>query len=213
MQGRSKRKSCLNNPYTSRSASTIYNSKILQTLPHSSLRVQQISPSWSKHKILAPALFLSKKLGKREEIPKKMRNLVGSFDCINKLKYALRQAFAQQKQLSTRVFSGSEAEPTTRKKKSVMKRNYLTTNYFGGGNSVISGLASIFAPLQKDGSWSCQRAIIAIILMYFAPGSPQNTPSNLPEEPSETASADIIKVRRLALTSLKRTQSQSFWAL
>lgn len=144
MQGRSKRKSCLNNPYTSRSASTIYNSKILQTLPHSSLRVQQISPSWSKHKILAPALFLSKKLGKREEIPKKMRNLVGSFDCINKLKYALRQAFAQQKQLSTRVFSGSEAEPTTRKKKSVMKRNYLTTNYFGGGNSVISGLASIF---------------------------------------------------------------------
>lgn len=35
-------------------------------------------------------------------------------------------------------------------------------------------------------------------------------PSNLPEEPSETASADIIKVRRLALTSLKRTQSQSF---
>ena len=73
-----------------------------------------------------------------------MRNLVGSFDCINKLKYALRQAFAQQKQLSTRVFSGSEAEPTTRKKKSVMKRNYLTTNYFGGGNSVISGLVSIF---------------------------------------------------------------------
>lgn len=81
-----------------------------------------------------------------------MRKLVGSFDCINKLKYALRQALAQQKQLSTRVFSGSEAEPTTRKKKSVMKRNYLTTNYFGGGNSVISGLASIFAPLQKDGS-------------------------------------------------------------
>ena len=55
-----------------------------------------------------------------------------------------------------------------------------------------------------------QRAIIAIILMYFATECPQNTPSNLPEEPSETAPADIIKVRRLALTSLKRTQSQSF---
>ena len=61
-----------------------------------------------------------------------MRNLVGSFDCINKLKYALQQAFAQQKQLSTRVFSGSEAEPTTRKKKRIKKRNYLTTNYFCG---------------------------------------------------------------------------------
>ncbi len=74
-----------------------------------------------------PCPLLSKKLGKREEIPKKMRNLVGSFDCIDKLKYALRQPFAQQKQLSTRVFSNSEAEPTTRKKKRVAKRNYLTT--------------------------------------------------------------------------------------
>ncbi|MED9906284.1 MAG: hypothetical protein UFP31_04210 [Prevotella sp.] len=46
-----------------------------------------------------------------------MRNFVGAFDCIDKLKYALRQPFAQQKQLSTRVFSGSEAKPTTRKKK------------------------------------------------------------------------------------------------
>ena len=61
-----------------------------------------------------------------------MRNLVGSFDCIDKLKYALRQPFAQQKQLSTRVFSNSEAEPTTRKKKRVAKRNYLTTHYFCG---------------------------------------------------------------------------------
>ncbi|MBS6290048.1 MAG: hypothetical protein KH437_11120 [Prevotella sp.] len=30
-----------------------------------------------------------------------MRNFVGAFDCIDKLKYALRQPFAQQKQLST----------------------------------------------------------------------------------------------------------------
>jgi|GEM_PF-458480 len=76
--------------------------------------------------------FTSKKLGKREEIPKKIRNFVGAFDCIDKLKYALRQPFAQQKQLSTRVFSGSETKPTTRKKKRVMKRNYLTTNHFVG---------------------------------------------------------------------------------
>lgn len=61
-----------------------------------------------------------------------MRNLVRAFDCIDKLKYALRQPFAQQKQLYTRVFSGSEAESTTRKKKRVMNRNYLTTNHFVG---------------------------------------------------------------------------------
>ena len=30
-----------------------------------------------------------------------MRNLVGAFDCIDKLKYALRQPFAQQKQQFT----------------------------------------------------------------------------------------------------------------
>ena len=30
-----------------------------------------------------------------EEIPKKMRNFVGSFDCIDKLKHALRQSLKQ----------------------------------------------------------------------------------------------------------------------
>lgn len=46
------------------------------------------------HTLLLPSL-LAKKLEKREEIPKKMRNFVGSFDCIDKLKYALRQPFEQ----------------------------------------------------------------------------------------------------------------------
>ena len=73
-----------------------------------------------------------KKLGKREEIPKKMRNFVGAFDCIDKLKYALRQPFAQQKQLFTRVFSGSGAEPATKKKKRMKKRNYLIISHYGG---------------------------------------------------------------------------------
>ena len=37
----------------------------------------------------------SKKQGGSEEIPKKMRNFVGSFDCIDKLKHALRQSLKQ----------------------------------------------------------------------------------------------------------------------
>ena len=41
------------------------------------------------------AAFYLEKLGKNEEIPKKMRNFVGAFDCIDKLKYALRQPFEQ----------------------------------------------------------------------------------------------------------------------
>ena len=53
--------------------------------------------------------------------------------------------------------------------------------------------------------------MIAIILMFFLPLNARKTPpSNLPEEPSETVSADITKGKKLALTSQTRTQSQSF---
>ncbi len=76
--------------------------------------------------------FTSKNWGKEKRFQRKCVTFVGAFDCIDKLTYALLQPFAQQKQLSTRVFSGSEAESTTRKKKRVMKRNYLTTNHFVG---------------------------------------------------------------------------------
>ena len=51
------------------------------------------------NKTLLP--FSLKKPWKREENPKKMRNFVGAFDCIDKLKLALRQPFAQQKQQFT----------------------------------------------------------------------------------------------------------------
>ena len=62
-----------------------------------------------------------------------MRNFVGAFDCIDKLKLALRQPFAQQKQLFTHVSATPEAEPAAKKKKRMKKRNYLTTSYFKGG--------------------------------------------------------------------------------
>ena len=58
-------------------------------------------PHEANTKKLAPALFLSKNWGKEKRFQKKMRNFVGAFDCIDKLKHALRQPFAQQKQLST----------------------------------------------------------------------------------------------------------------
>ena len=63
-----------------------------------------------------------------------MRNFVGAFDCIDKLKLALRQPFAQQKQLFTHVSAAPEAEPATKKKKKkrMKNRNYLTTSYFRG---------------------------------------------------------------------------------
>ena len=62
-----------------------------------------------------------------------MRNFVGAFDCIDKLKLALRQPFPQQKQLFTHVSAAPEAEPATKKKKIMKNRNYLTTSHFWGG--------------------------------------------------------------------------------
>ena len=61
-----------------------------------------------------------------------MRNFVGAFDCIDKAKICPAAAICTTKQLFTRVFSGSGAEPATRKKKRMKKRNYLTTSHFGG---------------------------------------------------------------------------------
>ena len=119
-----------------------------------------------------------------------MRNFVGAFDCIDKLKLALRQPFAQQKQQFTRVFSGSGAEPATRKKKRMKKRNYLTTNHFGGGNSVISGLASIFHTSTKRRLLSCAKAIIAVFFALFATGCTRYEYINLTDEDEETASID-----------------------
>ena len=119
-----------------------------------------------------------------------MRNFVGSFDCIDKLKYALRQPFEQQKQLFTRVFSGSGAEPATKKKKRMKKRNYLTTSHFWGGNSVFTELASIFHTSTKRRLLSCQRAIIAVFFALFATGCTRYEYINLTDEDEQSAPID-----------------------
>ena len=150
MQGRSKRKSCLNNPYTSRSASTIYNSKILQTLPLSSLRVQQISPSWSKHKILAPALSYQKNWGKEKRFQRKCVTLWG------RLTASTRQNMPCGSYLSSKnndlpSFSAAQ-EPTssTSKKRRIKKDNHLIVNRFISDQPANSGSTSIFhTPHQR----------------------------------------------------------------
>ena len=119
-----------------------------------------------------------------------MRTFVGAFDCIDKLKLALRQPFAQQKQQFTRVFSGSGAEPATRKKKRMKKRNYLTISHFGGGNSVFTGLASIFHTSTKRRLLSCAKAIIAVFFALFATGCTRYEYINLTDEDEESAPID-----------------------
>ena len=130
-----------------------------------------------------------------------MRNFVGAFDCIDKLKHALRQPFVQQKQLFTHVSATPEAEPAAKKKKRMKKRNYLITSYFGGGNSVFTGLASIFHTSTKGRLLSCQRAIIAVFFALFATGCTRYEYIHLIDEdeeynetPSDTTSHDSINI-------------------
>ena len=130
-----------------------------------------------------------------------MRNFVGAFDCIDKLKLALRQPFAQQKQLFTHVSATPEAEPAAKKKKRMKKRNYLTTSYFGGGNSVFTGLASTFHTSTKRRLLSCAKAIIAVFFALFATGCTRYEYIHLIDEdeeynetPSDTTSHDSINM-------------------
>ena len=119
-----------------------------------------------------------------------MRNFVGAFDCIDKFKLALRQPFAQQKQLFTHVSATPEAEPAAKKKKRMKKCNYLTTSHFGGGNSVFTGLASTFHTSTKRRLLSCAKAIIAVFFALFATGCTRYEYINLIDEDEESAPID-----------------------
>ena len=121
---------------------------------------------------------------------RKCVTLWGRLTASTKLKYALRQPFAQQKQLFTRVSATPEAEPATRNKKRMMKRNFLTTNHFGGGNSVFTGLASIFHTSTKRRLLSCAKAIIAVFFALFATGCTRYEYINLTDEDEESAPID-----------------------
>lgn len=121
---------------------------------------------------------------------RKCVTLWGRLTASTKLKYVLRQPFAQQKQQFTRVFSGSGAEPATRKKKRMKKRNYLTTSHFGGGNSVSTGLTSIFHTSTKRRLLSCAKAIIAVFFALFATGCTRYEYINLTDEDEESAPID-----------------------
>lgn len=119
-----------------------------------------------------------------------MRNFVGSFDCIDKLKLALRQAFAQQKQQFTPRIQRLCSRAHNREKKRMMKRNFLTTSHFGGGNSVFTGLASVFHISTQRRLLSCAKAIIAVFFALFATGCTRYEYINLTDEDEESAPID-----------------------
>ena len=83
----------------------------------------------------------------------------------------------------------------------MMKRNHLITSHFGGGNSVFTGLTSIFHTSTKRRLLSCQRAIIAVFFAFFASGCTRyeyvyliDEDEEYYETPSDTTSRDTVKI-------------------
>ena len=95
-----------------------------------------------------------------------------------------------KKQLSTPRIQRLGSRASNKEKKRMKKRNYLTTNHFGGGNSVFTGLASIFHTSTKRRLLSCAKAIIAVFFALFATGCTRYEYINLTDEDEESAPID-----------------------
>ena len=96
-----------------------------------------------------------------------MRNFVGSFDCIDKAKICPAAAICTTKTTIYPAYSAARKQSQQQRKKRMMKHNYLTTDHFGGGNSVISGLTSVFHTSTKRRLLSCAKAIMAVFLRFL----------------------------------------------
>ena len=119
-----------------------------------------------------------------------MRTFVGAFDCIDKAKICPAAAICTTKTTIYPRLQRLGSRASNKEKKRMKKRNYLTTSHFGGGNSVFTGLASIFHTSTKRRLLSCQRAIIAVFFALFATGCTRYEYINLTDEDEESAPID-----------------------
>lgn len=119
-----------------------------------------------------------------------MRNFVGSFDCIDKAKICPAAAICTTRTTIYPRIQRLGSRASNKEKKRMKKRNYLTTSHFGGGNSVFTGLASIFHTSTKRRLLSCAKAIIAVFFALFATGCTRYEYINLTDEDEESAPID-----------------------
>ena len=115
---------------------------------------------------------------------------MGSFDCIDKAKICPAAAICTTKTTIYPRIQRLGSRASNKEKKRMKKRNYLTTNHFGGGNSVFTGLASIFHTSTKRRLLSCAKAIIAVFFALFATGCTRYEYINLTDEDEESAPID-----------------------
>ena len=119
-----------------------------------------------------------------------MRTFVGAFDCIDKAKICPAAAICTTKTTIYPRIQRLGSRASNKEKKRMKKRNYLTTSHFGGGNSVFTGLASIFHTSTKRRLLSCAKAIIAVFFALFATGCTRYEYINLIDEDEQSAPID-----------------------
>ena len=119
-----------------------------------------------------------------------MRTFVGAFDCIDKAKICPAAAICTTKTTIYPRIQRLGSRASNKEKKRMKKRNHLTTSHFGGGNSVFTGLASIFHTSTKRRLLSCAKAIIAVFFALFATGCTRYEYINLIDEDEESAPID-----------------------
>lgn len=125
-----------------------------------------------------------------------MRNFVGSFGCIDKLKHALRRSFELQKQRFTLVFSVPGANILNKVKNKQTKRNFLIYNRFTGNHPRIFGNSNEGSYLHKKRDFSRQMAIFAVFYL----GMLEDAPPESLEDPSAPPLPTSSRAENLILT-------------
>ena len=145
-----------------------------------------------------------------------MRNFVGSFDCIDKAKICPAAAICTTKTTIYPAYSAARKQSQQqRKRKEWWNITIWQPTISGGGNSVISGLTSVFHTSTKRRLLSCQRAIIAVFLR-FLPLKAQDTSTYTSlmkprKRPLSIPLLSATRVRALILTPAIANLSRSIW--
>lgn len=134
--------------------------------------------------------FSLKKPWKREENPKKMRNFVGAFDCIDKLNLPCGSHLNNKNNYLPTFQRLREQSQQQGKRKEWRSVTIWQPSISGGGNSVSTGLTSIFHTSTKRRLLSCAKAIIAVFFALFATGCTRYEYINLIDEDEESAPID-----------------------
>ncbi len=119
-----------------------------------------------------------------------MRNFVGAFDCIDKLNLPCGSHLNSKNNYLPTFLRLPKQSQQQRKRKEWRNVTIWQPTISGGGNSVFTGLASIFHTSTKRRLLSCPKAIIAVFFALFATGCTRYEYINLTDEDEQSAPID-----------------------